>query len=258
MTVRTIFGAFLFVTLVTSCSTPSMRPFARVGYMHLDGDITASAGPVNAIVDVDSLGLGNGEAVPSLGADFEWDPLTVAVEGLVARYDGAGIAEADFSGQGQTITLGTPLESQIDLGLYQARATWDLMPSSPFDVGFGVGGGLIDYGISFDPTNVEPSIDIDENLPFGFLTARVGRKFGDFELLGLASGFGFDFGDEEIQFTEFQGSLIWSLWDMKAGSAALELGYRYIEIDYEFDPSQGNFDVDATLDGFFVGASMRF
>ena len=98
-----------------------------------------SAGPVNAIVDVDSLGLGNGEAVPSLGAGLRMGSAHRGGRGSRCQVRWAGIAEADFSGQGQTITLGTPLESQIDLGLYQARATWDLMPSSPFDVGFGVG-----------------------------------------------------------------------------------------------------------------------
>ena len=105
---------------------------------------------------------------------------------------------------------------------------------------------------------MEPSIDIDENLPFGFLTARVGRKFGDFELLGLASGFGFDFGRRGDPVHGVSGLADLEPLGHEGGVCCLELGYRYIEIDYEFDPSQGNFDVDATLDGFFVGASMRF
>ena len=97
------------------------------------------------------------------------------------------------------------------------------------DLGIGVGGGLIDYGVSFDATILtQPrSVGIDDELPFGFLTARVGRQLGDFELLGHISGLGFEFGNEEINFIDIEGSLIWTFWYMKTGAAALEVGYRY-------------------------------
>ncbi len=263
MATRSILSAFSVVLLGASCSVPAVRPWGRVGYLHLDGDIAASAGPASASVSADSLGLDNYEAIPNIGADFDWDPIHLAVEGLVAKYQGSGFATTELSidndGSPIVIPLGTQVESEIDVGLYLARATWDILPSAPVDLGIGVGGGLIDYGVSFDATILtQPrSVGIDDELPFGFLTARVGRQLGDFELLGHISGLGFEFGNEEINFIDIEGSLIWTFWYMKTGAAALEVGYRYIELDYEFDPSRGNFSVDAALRGPFVGLSVR-
>lgn len=255
---RSILSASVTVLLVASCSVTSVRPWGRVGYLHLDGDIAGSVGPVSAGVSVDSLGLDDHEAVPNIGADFDWDPIHLAVEGLVAGYDGTGITDAVLSIPGHPpIMPNTPVESKVDVGIYQARATWDLLPSAPLDLGIGVGVGLIDYGLSIRPTSSPEPHGIDDELPFGFLTARVGRKFGNFEFLGHISGLGFEFDDEEINFIDLEGSLIWTFWYMETGAAALEVGYRYIEIDYDFDPSLGHFNADGTLEGPFAGLSVR-
>ena len=148
--------------------------------------------------------------------------------------------------------------SDVEFGVYQARAVWDIVPDPLMDLGIGIGVGLIDYDLQLDSLTGTNQIQGDDRLPFGFVTVRAAKSLGDLEVLVHASGLGFELDDQSIQFIDLQGLLIWRFWDLGTGHAELQAGYRYFDVEYELDGAGTDLDADGTLSGPVVGLSVRF
>ncbi|MCP3914901.1 MAG: hypothetical protein GY711_04980 [bacterium] len=252
--------AVVLLAFSSACATrPRVSAMPRIGDVELDGDVIAEpAGPVSGRASADSLGLDEDEGVFLPRADLDWDRMHVTVQGYSAEFSGEGVADATLDlGDGNPITVGAAVRSDADLTLLTGSVTYDFFPGLPFELGLGAGLGLIDYDVRIAAIAGPGAIETDDDLPFGFLTLRLARAFGDFELVGIASGVGVEFDDDDVDYFDADVSLGWRVVER---SLDLQLmgGYRFQTLDYEFSNNGGRSGVDIDLDGPYVGLVLSF
>jgi hypothetical protein len=252
------YGLVVVALGLAACSAPRVGGQVVAAYLELDGDVGTRRGPLSTDNSADALGLDDPETVAVPRVTLDWDPLHVWVEGLQTEYDGTGVAEATLDLGGPVITVGEPVASDFDLGLYQARFVWDFVPDPLLDLGIGVGVGYLDYEITVRSLMGGGFVTGEDDLPFAFLAARAAKRIRSLEVVVQAGGGAIEVDDEDYEYLDFEALLTWDFWHPGAATVSLVLGYRYLEYEYEFDAGvSGEFDIDATLEGPLGGLNVR-
>jgi hypothetical protein len=246
--------------MVAGCGIPTVSPMIRVGEMDIDGNfnILGGGGIVGASSDANSLGLEE-ETLVMPRLDIDWGNLHLTGSAIQAEYDGSGIVEGTLNLGGVTIPLGTDVTSDFDFDMYTAYLTYDLLPVDfLFDLGIGGGVGYLDYDVAIQSTTGPERITSDDDLPFGFLTARVAREIGRFEIVALVSGLGIEFDDDDLSFYDLDAYAGFRLFGEGRIQGHVMVGYRAIGIDYEWEDDGRDVDADADFQGPYVGFKLRF
>ncbi len=253
-------AALVVVGCLSACSVPRATGYLRVARLELDGDLAAQASVpgvgASAVATTEALGLDEEETAFQPRFDFDWDPFLLSVEGYDASFSGDGVADAtlDF-GSGGSITAGVPVRSELDLGLYFARAVWDVVPDPLLDLGIGFGVGLLEYDFTAQELGSGASASNDDDLPFAFLSVRAARQLGRFELAGMLSGLDVSFSGDELMFYDLDLSVGYRLVDAGSVEAVLLLGFRQMVVDYETEDG-ADVDADIELSGPYLGLSI--
>lgn len=239
---------------------PRVRALARVGQLDIDGDLGVNArGIVQTTTSADSLGLDDEtSAQPRL--DIDWDWLHFSFSGLFVEYEGTGFAETtiDF-GNGNGITAGTQVESDIELDMVTGSVYVDILPSWLLDLGIGFGLGVLDVELDFRSlTGPATTVTGDDLLPFGFLSARVSKAIGRFEFTAIGSGAAAEFDDQDLSFYDVDAMATFKILRTRFLDATILGGYRWIGIDYEFSDRGGKAVADVDFEGPYVGFSLNF
>ena len=243
------------------CSRPVITPLIRVGPMDIEGKIGASPpGPGSARASADSMGLDKDRGVFQPRIDLDWDKLHASIEAFKAEYDGDGTATAAFDlGAGGGIEIGRPIRSDMAFTLFLAEATYEILPIPFVDFSLGLGVGLLDYEIEIASKETPARIATDEDLPFAYLTARLGKQFNRFAIATLLRGIDIEYGDEDLSYYEFDVSGTYRLFEREGLlEAHLMVGYRKLFVDYEYDDQGAKVIADLDFDGPFLGAHVRF
>jgi hypothetical protein len=258
-------GVILIGLLVSACSIkPQLVVTPALGYYEIDGDVTAKAksGSVGAgaKADADQLGLEE-EVVPKLRADLVWEDWIVGLAGLYAGYEGDGEADAALSFRDIVIESGSKVDSEFTAWYLAAEGLYRILGPEDFvELAAGVAIGAVSYDLKIESKRVSAAkIDIDDVLPFGYLTGRVAKEFGDFRFEVRAAGVAASFDEEDVTFFEVDASATYRLWGELDGiGGAVQVGYQYIDFTYDWEPSGGKLEIDATLTGPFVGLRITF
>ena len=120
---------------MASCAFPDLRLYPRYGAMGLDGDIGANATGVSSQASTDSLGIDD-ENVFQPRVDFDWDPMHIYAQGYQVEFEGEGTAESTFDfGDGNGITIGDDVQTNLDLTVYTGSVVFDILPDFLLDLG---------------------------------------------------------------------------------------------------------------------------
>jgi hypothetical protein len=234
----------------------------RGGYMELDGDVSA-AGPnrsVSGNASVGSLGVDDPEFILMPEIDLDWGPWHLAFDGFTHKFSGHGDAGARLKIPGQpAIEEGVNVDTDFSVTYVTGEVTYDFVPTDYLAVGPGIGVGWISYDIDIDAENGAGRVSLDDGFPMAYPMLRAAVDLDDFSFLGTLGGISVSFDDEDITYLEADVRAAWKFTGELAGTYGLIVfGYRYIDVDYEFEDHGGDVEVDVDLSGPYVGVAISF
>ena len=77
------------------------------------------------------------------------------------------------------------MHSDLDLGLYSAMLTWDLLPSEKVELGLGLGVTALDVAAKFTDLTNPGTVETDQVLPIPIVAGRLGFDVWKLELSAL-------------------------------------------------------------------------
>ena len=246
-----------------ACSTPQFDITPRYGYLDVSGDIGVSSSgggvSVSADNDVSTLGFDADDGVPGLRADFKWGMPHLVINYQRSDNSGSGEADANLSdGNGNVISAGTPVDSDLELGLLNGLLLFDLAPTDVLEVALGFGATAFDIDTAIteqsDPSN---SISAKGTVPLPVLALQVGGEIGRFELAGLLQGISGTYDGNGATYADLDAYVRWRFYDRGAG-IGLVLGYRYFLIDAEYDDDDTDAEIDMSFYGPYIGLQFSF
>jgi hypothetical protein len=257
MTVFILLTGILLMT-APACSTPKVSPMLRVASLDISGDLDFKGGGIiNSSTSASRLGLDE-ETVFQPRVDLDWPRCHLSVEGFQADYDGTGTLNNTLTLGGITIPFNTPVSSDWELGFYRAVFTYDFFPIEFFELGLGGGLGMLDYDLEMRSLSSASRISSDDDLYFAFLSVRAYKEFGKFDALAMVSGLSADIDDEDMSYFDTEASVGYQLFGDENLNGRLLAGYRFINVDYEYDDKGRDVELDADFDGPFIGFRLVF
>ncbi len=251
----------LLATASAACSAPSASVMPRIGQADIDGHVAvADSGQTLADNSLDeALGLGKDDSAPGLRVDVEaGSPHFVLAWGRTQN-GGDGVLTGELSDEGTTLPAGTDVATTIDLDLYSALVTFDVIPSEMFELGFGLGMHFADLEAlvaSRDPLT-PGSILVDETIPIPVLALQAGFAIDRFDVSALLSGIAVEVDGDEATF--FDVDLMARFRFLEEGvSLSIVGGWRFTRLDAEYDDGGDSTDVDLELSGPYLGLVLAF
>jgi len=212
-------------------------------------------------VDLDDLGLDEDEVSIIAGGIINFGrKWTLRLDYFGYHDDGDQTAEFDFDFEDAHITVGAHIESSLDLDVYVANLSYNLIHTDQARFGVGLGVHLADIDIEVSGTATAGSIvtdlgtgkaDVLAPLPNFYVTGAY--SFTDRLLVrSSAGGMSMSYGD-------WDGSLIFAnafleYWPFQ--NAGFGVGYKYLHADVDYDPGSKKETYDVKLPGpvFYVTA----
>lgn len=248
-----------------ACAIPSASVGVHTGQYSMDGSVglatAASGAAVDATTSLDGLGLGDDSS--SLGADvvLNMGVPTLVLSAVQTDFSGSGVLTSDFEVDGVSLTTGTPVDSILDVAMYQAFFLFELVPGDTVDFAIGLGVDMLDFDGSFtgdtdpDPGNTTiETLVLDQPVPLPVVGARAAVALGPVDLSAFVTGAAFDFDDVEVSALDV---------DLRAaidvfGPMAAFVGYRdnAIEVDYVDGVDAGR--LDFSIGGPYFGLRASF
>jgi hypothetical protein len=228
-------------------------------WLDLEGEIGASTGSISGTTSWDAIGLDEEPTVPAVRGDLHAGPLDLTVDALAVGFEGTGETEAQLELDGVTIPVATTVDSELDLAALRLTSTWDLVPSELVTIGVGVGLAVVDVSARIENTGNGETIDSDEIVPLPYGAVRIGLDLGALEFEGLGSVLAVDVGDSEASYLDVDALARWRiLGGEDRVNLSLAAGYRFSDIEIEYDDGSETVRIDAQLSGPWVGATITF
>ena len=245
----------LALSLSAGCAIPSVDVMPRYGTVDAEGSFgvrdKTTPGSLET-ADMGTAGFQKDDSVLGLRADMDLGMPRFMVSLQNSNHDGSGTLDANLTdSDGNNITVGTPVDSRLDLGLYKGVVTFDLFPTEMFELGLGFGLAAIDAEASI--TDTAPggdTLDVDELVPLPVLALRGGVQLGNFEVSGLLDGMKLSASDDDVTYVDLD---LFARYAFFGGEdrmrLSVALGYRHVDVDLEADDG----DEEALLDATFSG-----
>lgn len=254
---RSLIG-FATALTIAACSAPRFDATPRWGTLDIDGSLGVASGSVTAKADLNQAGLQEDDSVLGARLDFDWGPSHLMVSGQQSEHGGDGTLDATISSGGTTITAGTDVASELDLGLYSAAYTFDFVPTDLIEVGLGFGVSYLDIKASFTDSITNDTINGDESLPIPVLAARLGTRLWKIDASLQAQGISATVDGNEITYVDLD---LMAKLHLLGGEdhlgGHLTAGYRWVDLELEYENDDGDqVDGDATFSGPYVGLTL--
>jgi hypothetical protein len=260
-----IAAALVLLTVAAAgCSAPRVRPVARGGRLDVKGSVAISSNE-DAFLSgglassADALGLGE-QVFFQPRIDVDWPGVHLVFDGQLLRYGGEGVAQGTLSLGPIVIEGDTEVRTDLGADLIKGTILFDVYSNDWLELGIGAGGGYVGYDVSIRSLEAEDlAIGVSDDLPLGYLSFR-GAVFKDrWGLILLANGMKIDFEGNDIAFAEIDVTGSFRLLGEEDGvSTRLLLGWRYLFLDYVWEPSGGTLDLHVELTGPYLGLDIRF
>ena len=248
------------IALPCSCHAPSLDASAHYGRVGLGGGILADSTSGTAINSWSELGLGGSEGAPGATFDAEWGISHLSISTSQSHFHGSGSISSEIEIDGDTISVGSDVESDLEFGVTSALLTWDLMPAE-FDFELGLGVAVLGLDMELQEKLTSTEVNTDETLPIPVLAARVGLTNGPWDAEATLTGLDVDVDGASVVFFNLDAQGRYHLikgTDLAEGAdridAYLLLGYRATDLDLEDDQTQISLD----LTGPYIGLRMSF
>lgn len=247
------------LAMLSACSAPRVDATATYGQLSIDGRFGVQAGPVAATSKFSDLGVDEDTSVPGARVDLDFGSPHLSLGYMSSDFSGDGTTTSEFSQQGVVIPVGTDVRTQADLDIYSAAFTFDLVPSDTVDVGIGLGAAIVDVRGAIDQIGGPNSIDVDQILPLPLLAARAELDLGSLELSGALSGMDLTLNGDSVSVIDADFSVLYRfLGGEDRLSLGARLGYRYMNIDADYEDRDDNVRLDMGVDGPYLGLTVGF
>lgn len=247
------------VAAAGGCSAPSFDVTPRVMWLDLEGELGAATGGVTGTTSWDRLGLDEEPTVPAVRGDLHAGALDLTIDAMAVSFEGTGQTDAQLELDGVTIPAATAVDSELDLAALRITSTWDLVPSELITIGIGVGLAVVDVSSRIENIGNGETIDSDEVVPLPYGAVRIGLDLGALEFEGLGSVLAVDIGDSEASYFDVDALARWRiLGGADRVNLSLAAGYRFSDIEIEYDDGSETVRIDAQLSGPWIGATITF
>jgi len=244
------------LSLPCSCRAPSLNASAHYGRVDLGGGILADAAPGGTKNSWGELGLGNSEGALGATFDSEWGISHLSISTRQSHFRGTGSISSDIEIDGDTISVGSDVESDLEFGVSSALLTWDLMPAE-FDFELGLGLAVLDLDMELEDTLTSTAVTTDETLPIPVLAARVGLTNGPWEAEATLAGLDVQVDGTSAVFFDLDAQ---GRYHLIVGAERLDayllLGYRATDLDLDNEGDETQISLD--LSGPYIGLRMSF
>lgn len=215
-------------------------------YPKLDGDMATDGGDR---VDFDELGAEDNEPTFVGAAAISLGPLGIRIDGFTTEFSGSSVLTRDIDFGGITFTVGTSVASRVEINNLRLLFTTYIVKTGVLSIAlqggityFQLEGEMQALGFGFGTENVDVPIPV-----FGALVqVKVSNVMFEVDVTGLS----IEYGSIEGDVLDAQASVGLSFLKV----AWVRAGYRYLLVS-----GRGSgIDFDATMDGFFFAAGVRF
>ncbi len=245
------------LSLFAACSTPRLDVTPRWGTVDISVDVGIASGGVVAQADLETAGLQADDSVFGGRLDFDWGGLHLMASAQDSTHDGEGTLTATISSGGVTIPVGAAVASELDLGLYNALLTFDFIPTELVEFGLGGGVTYIDLDASFEEDATGATVATDEAAPIPVLAARVSSRFWRIDASVEASGMAISYDGTAVTLLDIDAMAKLRLFGGDNHLAAhLAAGYRWTDLDVEYEDGSDEVDGNVTLEGPWVGLTI--
>ena len=202
-------------------------------------------------IGLDDLGLDDNKISPAVGGVFNFLGRSLTLRFDYFGYHDDANAKADFSfdWDGDTIPVGANLDSNLDLDLYVINLSYNFIRSDRATFGVGVGVHLadIDIGITGTVNGVEvASGDADVLAPLPNLYVTGAYAFTDKFLVRYGGG-GISLSSGDWDGSLFFVNAFLEYWPWQ--HLGFGAGYRYVDVDVDYDPGHKKQTFDFTIPG---------
>jgi len=238
------------------------RPSLSGNLLFVDREATVP--PVETRIDVeDDLDAGSAQNTALGEIDFRFGKLSdVWISGYAFDLDAQSMVQRDFqfgdvvfSANGNVITDFRLRNVKLQYGL----GFGDLVENH-FRINFVLGANyynvrafLTGAGTVNGQSGTVTS-GFDEEVPVPLLGLHAEFALHDFALVLDGSGLGATIGDYSGSFIDLTATILWR----PIPHGGILAGYRYLRLQFDGDIDNDTYDIDVTLDGFFVGLELRF
>ena len=251
-------AAALLLSTLASCAAPTVGLEARYGPVNIGGKAGVEAGGITAENSVEALGISDDDGTPSLRGDFKWGSPHLTFNLQRSNHDGTGLLEAELSQGGVTIPVGSVVDTKMDLGLYTGYLTFDFIPG---DAELGLGLGVVGLDLDFASTDrlTSSTVATEQMLPVPVLAARAGISFWRADLEALGGIMQWSSGGDKIGIVDLDATgRIRILGDGDRATGWLTLGFRYTNLDLEYQENGDDVRVDLDVTGPYIGVRVSF
>jgi hypothetical protein len=247
-------GPAALALLAVACATPSTSVTPILGSLSLDGSVGAGSSDGAPSTSMDSLGLGTYEAAPGVKAQLGILGGLLSVSAIQSEYEGSGTTDGAFQIGDQMIDADTDVDSKLELLLARALFTWNLMPLGPVEFGIGFGASVIDLDLSMTEQATGDELQTEEALPVPVVAARASWTWGPVRMRAELSGVAYTLDGDQMQVFDGDLESAVTLYE----SSLLVVGYRWIDVEAEYEDEGDTVDADLELSGFYFGVRFTF
>jgi hypothetical protein len=252
-------AAILAATLAPSCSLPRFDVAPRYGQFNVDGNFGASSSGNVVENSLSDAGIEDDDGMGGLRADFKWGLVHLVTNVQQSKHDGDGTLSADIDLGGTTINAGADVETDFDLGLYNALLLFDFLPTDMFELNVGLGVSGLDIDAKFEEVGTGTTIETDELLPVPVVCLGAGVQLSRFEVAGILSAMDASYEGNDVEFYDFDAFGRFAFFRPDSlGRVSILAGYRLVDVNAEYEDGGDNVSVDATFDGPYLGLEISF
>ena len=221
---------------------------------------TQTAGEVNRgmVATDDSMGLGDSnEGMYALGAKYKrW---SAVFNYMPTNFEGTGTALIGSKDPGMNGALvESPLDTNINVKMYLANVSYDIIQTPNMIFGLGVGFGATSVEMSILPEDrPELAIDYGGTQPFGFLSMHMKNKYEDFLYGFTIRAIQANFQNVDVGYSDYKIDLGYRLIDDWYNLDAVG-GYRNVTFDAALVVEGGDVASKMNLKGPFIGLAMSY
>jgi len=208
-----------------------------------------------ATIDLDDIGMDEDYISPVFGTHVNFGKeLTMRLDYFGYHDDAKKKAEFDFDFGDEVIKVGAQLDSSLDLDVYVINMAYNFYSTERAKFGLGIGVHLADFDLRISSkTSVEGEIglvkqedSIDLTAPLPNLYVAGAYAFTEKCLLRYGGGW------MSLNYDDYDGQMIFvnavlEYWPFQ--HAGIGIGYRYFDVEIDYDPGHKKEKYDVQLPG---------
>jgi len=176
----------------------------------------------------------------------------------VPRFGGQGTLGATIDdGMGNTIPVGSTVDSELDLTLANGLLVFDVIPGDTFEFALGVGGVYAKIDQRYTDVALSTVVSSEEDFALPLLAGVAAVQLGALELGLLASGIRLDVDGDDVLYLngDFYGRLK-LFGGSKRLRGSLVVGYLLNETDVDYEDGSVAIDTEIRLRAPYVGVEL--